>query len=261
MREIEHSDTCSIYRLRNTVNGKSYVGQTWYSIYRRWNLHRHEAQGKSHCIKLVNALRKYGANAFEPELLTVAHTQEMADYWEAYFMKRFDSIQNGYNLREAGANGRLSVETKAKMSARHKGKIIRPETRAKLRAFNLGKKKGPRSAETIAKIAASNLGKKRSDETRAKLSAAHKGKKLSDYHRQRQSEGKKGLLPTPAVLAARKALIGQKRTDESRANMRAAWVRRKGPPLTLEEIAIRDEERRLKKRIAWSIRKKRMEQS
>lgn len=227
MSEIHVSDTCSIYRLHNTVNGKSYVGQTWYSIRRRWNQHRQEAPNRSHCIKLVNAIRKYGVFVFEPELLTVAHSQEIADYWEAYFMQRFDSVKNGYNLRAAGAAGRLSEETKARMRAAHKGKVISPEQRAKLRAANLGKKQPPRSAEWCEKIGAAHRGRKHSPEHIAKLAASHLGHKRSPESCLKQSRTMRGRPIHPNSYAV---LFGRPCSEETKAKQRAAWVERKKIP-------------------------------
>ena len=71
-----------------------------------------------------------------------------------------------------------SEETKAKMSAAHKGKKFSDEHKAKIGAASKGRK--------------TMLGKKRSEETKAKISAAHKGRtspkkgkhwKLVDGHR------------------------------------------------------------------------------
>lgn len=70
---------------------------------------------------------------------------------------------------------KASEETKAKLSASHKGKRISEEAKKKQRATMLGRILSP---EARSKISASRKGKKASDETKAKLSAARKGKKL-----------------------------------------------------------------------------------
>ena len=55
-----------IYKITNKENGKSYIGQTTYSNpNKRWNIHKAHARKKSKfgCIKLQNAINKYGEDA------------------------------------------------------------------------------------------------------------------------------------------------------------------------------------------------------
>ena len=59
-------------------------------------------------------------------------------------------------LREMRLQRLLSDGTRAKISARHKGKTLSPETRAAISAKLKGR---TRSAETRAKISAGHLGK------------------------------------------------------------------------------------------------------
>lgn len=72
---------------------------------------------------------------------------------------------------------KLSAETRAKLSAAHTGKKLSTEHRAKISAAQKGKQiwKGKKhSAEAKAKMSAAQTGKKLSAETRAKKSAAMK---------------------------------------------------------------------------------------
>lgn len=109
---------CIIYKLTNIVNGKVYVGQTWSTMFHRLGQHLTSTK----CVKLYNALRKYGKEKFTMECLTVAGTQETADYWEAQFIAEFDSIRRGYNIRGGGSRGRVSEDTKKKLSIANAGK-------------------------------------------------------------------------------------------------------------------------------------------
>ena len=81
------------------------------------------------------------------------------------------------------SGGRHTPESKAKISALHKGRKRSAETKAKLSASKLGNKSRSgmkRTDETRAKMSLAqignthNLGKKLSDETKAKISAAHR---------------------------------------------------------------------------------------
>ena len=86
-------------------------------------------------------------------------------------------VPNGYNLREGGgAKGRMSLESKKRLSESLKGKIISEEQRKKLSLARIGKKL---SQEHKDKIGKASLGSKRSSETRIKMSKAQMGKKLS----------------------------------------------------------------------------------
>ena len=103
----------SIYLITNQVNGKHYVGQTWKNIHRRWQHH----QAQNSCIKLKRAIIKYGNDAFTIELLTITHTQTCADHWETYFIEKYDSVANGYNIKQGGSKGLGASEEFRKMTS------------------------------------------------------------------------------------------------------------------------------------------------
>jgi hypothetical protein len=78
----------------------------------------------------------------------------------------------GYYFKDENhANGTVSEETRAKISAKSKGKKVSEETRAKLSAAATGK---THSEDTRAKLSACAKGRTFSAEHRAKLSAAAK---------------------------------------------------------------------------------------
>lgn len=149
---------CLVYKITNSINDKVYVGQTWQPIKLRFKRHK----STTLCVKLLAAFNKHGRGNFQVEVLTVAHTQSVVDYWEDYFIKKYDSIQNGYNIREAGAHGKLSNETKKKLSDALTGV--------------------PKSKEHIANVATALKGHIISEETKRRISLAKKGKKQSTEH-------------------------------------------------------------------------------
>jgi group I intron endonuclease len=190
VKYFSRSHLCSIYLITHRVSGKTYVGQTWTTMMRRWRQH----QSHPTCRKLFTAIKAHGVGAFKVELLTLAATQEMADHFEALFIDRYRSREDGYNLREAGAQGKLSLETRVRMGDAQRGKTISLAMREKLRAANLGKKHGPPSAETREKISAAQRGRKSSPEKRALLSKSHMGHVRSAESRAKQSETCKGKV-------------------------------------------------------------------
>ena len=89
-----------VYKRTNNINGKMYIGQTEQTLEERW------ANGKGYrgSAKFYAAIQKYGAENFSHEVLKENLTQEEADYWEEYYIEKFDTIKNGYNLKAAGTH-------------------------------------------------------------------------------------------------------------------------------------------------------------
>lgn len=175
---------CSIYKITNTINNKIYIGQTWKVIQDRFVAHK-DANSKN-CLNLHNAFNKHGRENFQIELIIFCHTQEIADYWEMYFIQQYDSVNKGYNIRLGGSRGKHSEETKRKISASSKGKIKSEKHRKNLSISHIGhagywtnKTRYPMTEEWIANLARANQGKKkppRSKEHLENLSKALKGK-------------------------------------------------------------------------------------
>lgn len=109
-----------IYKITNTINNKVYIGQSW-DIEKRFKSHRSHTHNKH----LLNAFRKYETKnfIFEPifvieENLEKNITQHILDEKEQEFILFYDSIntEKGYNKKEGGNAGNLSIETKQKLS-------------------------------------------------------------------------------------------------------------------------------------------------
>ena len=158
---------CGIYGLRNKTNGKWYVGQSL-DIYSRWDEYK-VLRCKSQ-RKLFNALKKYGFEGFECkvlELCEATHLNPKEDCW----MDCYDSIEDGYNIRQAGSRGKQSEETKRLMSMSAIGKIKTADHISKLPQNQRGYKQSP---ELVKKRADSLRGKKRSKEVCQKISDGRK---------------------------------------------------------------------------------------
>lgn len=113
-------NSCTIYLLTNKINGKVYVGQTWQKLQYRFG---NNGQGYVECTYLNNAIKKYGWEVFKHQILCTTTSQEEANEKEDFFIKLFDSRNSnfGYNIKEGGSNGKLSKETKQKLSIIFKG--------------------------------------------------------------------------------------------------------------------------------------------
>ena len=118
------NDNYCIYYHRNLINNKIYIGQTKNPT-TRWFTSNYKG-----CIKLYRAIKKYGRENFETQILINNLTVEEANIIEEYLIKYYDTIKNGYNLKSGGLNNKYSEESKLKMkrSQKRKKKVICLET-------------------------------------------------------------------------------------------------------------------------------------
>lgn len=88
-----------IYKITNLINNKIYIGQT-NNPNRRWKEHRNSNSG---CIKLRNAIKKYGSENFIFEIIEgpIINYDEREKYW----ITQYNSINEGYNIAEGGQTG------------------------------------------------------------------------------------------------------------------------------------------------------------
>lgn len=97
-----------IYKITNKINGKVYIGQTKRSIEERWRGHCNQAFDKKRDyqkFKLQYAILEFGAENFTVEVIDYAATKEEANRKEIYWIKQYDSVENGYNTSPGGRNG------------------------------------------------------------------------------------------------------------------------------------------------------------
>lgn len=203
----------TIYEIKNNINYKSYIGQTIQEFDKRYdyggvdvervyNYHKsHKEQGYYYNEHLLNAFNKYGIKNFKiNKKLDIAFSKKELDIKEKVWIKIKDSISNGYNMSEGGANGIPGIETRTKMSKNNSGmgnpnygKAASELTREKMRKNHWSKKPGYVSSQIGLKGEKSpHYGKKRSEDTKMKISQALKGKIASKETRLKISEGRKG---------------------------------------------------------------------
>jgi predicted GIY-YIG superfamily endonuclease len=91
-----------IYRLLNTVTGKSYVGMTNGFPRRKLDHFHHLLNNIHHSTKLQNSFNKYGRTAFEWSIVETCVSREDAESAEIKWIAHFDSKRNGYNMTEGG---------------------------------------------------------------------------------------------------------------------------------------------------------------
>ena len=110
-----------IYKIFNKLTSKSYIGQTIQDLDERWRQHK---KINSNCRYLKSAIKKYGLENFDFNLICICFDNDL-DKYECYYMNKYNTIvPNGYNLREGGNSGRHNEETKKKISETLKNKKI-----------------------------------------------------------------------------------------------------------------------------------------
>jgi group I intron endonuclease len=213
-----------IYAHINTVNGKIYVGQTTAGMIERWRLHQRCANSPStpaYNGVFARAIRKYGADAFVHQVLSIARSQAELDNLEKVWIILLQSkVPNGYNLSDGGyaaAGHVVSPDVRARLSAASKEQWQRqhadPDFKLQYRtnrknwtpsvshiaavvAAHLGKKQ---SVDTIARRVAKTTGMKRSPEARARMSASHIGRPWTESQRQSRERGRKNVTQTESI--------------------------------------------------------------
>ena len=94
-----------IYKITNTINSKSYIGQTIQNVKERFYQHC-----ATKCSKAVSnmaihrAIKKYGKSNFTVEVIEEVESTNLNDR-ERYWIRYYDSYNNGYNSTEGGQDG------------------------------------------------------------------------------------------------------------------------------------------------------------
>lgn len=189
-----------IYKHRNKINDKVYIGFTSQKLNKRFK----NGEGYKNCPVFYNAIKKYGWSNFETSILTECSSFTDAYAEEKEFIKLYDSTNRakGYNVSKGGyrltnsnraitpwnkgyKTGPLSEEHKEKIRSQLKGKK-HPNNRVK-----------PCSEECKEKISKANTGKIRSKEMNEKNRLSHLGKKATNESKAKCSETMINLNPKP----------------------------------------------------------------
>lgn len=166
-----------IYKIKNNVNGKFYIGQS-IDVEKRWKRHIWELNNCRHENRhLNNSWSKYGQSNFSFQILEECYKDDINSR-ELFYI---NELKPQYNIKGGGDSVHtISDETRAIMSKNRKGKP----------GNNLGKKWTDEHKNKISlrlkgtRVGEKNtmFGKKLSDETKAKMSKSLKGKLSGDKH-------------------------------------------------------------------------------
>ena len=157
-----------VYEIRNSVNGKIYIGSTISSFKLRWRQHISKLRTNKHeNAHLQSSYNKYGEESFVFSILYISVSDADIRNFE---QKTLDSLHTyepsiGYNLDKVVDRSIRSEQTKRRISISLKGKRL-----GELNGF-YGK---THSQEVRNAIRLAHLGKHHSEETRCKMSEKRK---------------------------------------------------------------------------------------
>jgi group I intron endonuclease len=127
-----------IYKATNKINGMSYVGQTICSLDRRKNGHINDALANRDNIYFHSALKKYGVDNFDWDIIDKADNIDELNRLEIFYIGHYKTYFEGYNLTMGGKN---SV-----------GYIMPKEQKQKISKSLKDKKRGPHAEKTRKKM-------------------------------------------------------------------------------------------------------------
>lgn len=176
---------CCIYRWRNTLNKKVYIGETK-DLFVRIRAYRNGLLRKVRQDKFSRALRKYGFENFKLEIIEQFPTgtpKTVLLLREKFWIQFFDSTNRkiGYNSCEYGSvmkNRPYRVCLKIKKA--NVGRVVSQETRIKIGLANKGMKRSDELKKAMSNHRIGKPGHKHTEETKAILSQKHTGKR-KDY--------------------------------------------------------------------------------
>lgn len=161
-----------IYCIHNLTTGKKYIGQTVEKLQRRVVRHFRTVNE----TKISRAIKKYSKYDFVYGIVEEVGDKNLLDEREQYWIKFYDTVENGFNIKEGGKCARgfkqsqssiekrrlkligksLSEEHKQKISKAHKGKILSKETVDKMIAYRTGRNLTESCKEKISKSHSKN---------------------------------------------------------------------------------------------------------
>lgn len=104
-----------IYKFTLIGTSRCYIGQTTQDPNKRRLEHLSHSYRSEKTYHFHNALRKYGFENFTFEVIDQANSLSELNLLEEKYVIKFDSINNGYNIRQPGNNKTHSPESIKRM--------------------------------------------------------------------------------------------------------------------------------------------------
>ena len=93
----------TIYKITNTLNNKSYIGQTSKSILERWKQHIYDSKKDKH---IQNRSLYFDINKYGPDIFSIIEIEKCLDEdaynGEIYWINYYNTFKDGYNNTYGG---------------------------------------------------------------------------------------------------------------------------------------------------------------
>lgn len=163
-----------IYRIKNIINGKVYIGKTENEPnIRLYQDHRASLRNNIHINKhLQSSWNKYGESNFTFEIIEQVAFKWALNNLERFWIKTYKSHDRnfGFNKTIGGDGCRVNEETREKIRQAHLGKVLSIDHKQKLSDSHMGQ-----TACNRKRVLCTNNGK-------IYESALHAAKDLGCYH-------------------------------------------------------------------------------
>lgn len=161
-----------IYKITNLINGKMYIGQTTETLEQRIEWHRNSMVSNVN-THIYNAMRKYGWDNFKFEEIVHTDDKDVLDELEMYYIQKYDTYRNGYNMTPGGDSNPMFSE---EVSKKHDAKMRSPEVRKKI--------SDSMKQSYVDRGGPSEEHRRHLSESRKQLYASEKGEEIKEKFRQ-----------------------------------------------------------------------------
>jgi len=111
---MDSKDTCGIYCIHNLSNNKHYIGKSG-QIEKRWKSHQSSLKSNKHINKdIQNDWNNGNSEDFEFKLLKKCEWALLNRY-ENFYMLKYDSLKNGYNIAKTFDYSKLSIKKERRL--------------------------------------------------------------------------------------------------------------------------------------------------
>ncbi len=214
---------CLIYKIINQINGKVYLGKTIQKLKRRLQQHLYESRHLRKQTFLVYAIKKYGKENFEVEVVNFFEDIESLNEAEKYYIKKFKSnafrFSKGYNMTDGGETFRIlyreehpqfvNINIESLKELIQEGHSIREMAEEFKVSYTVIQNRLNELGFVNIQEAREKLGglKKRQEIRRSRMSQSAKGRLLSDKTKALLSEQRRGSNNHRFIIFKRNQLI------------------------------------------------------
>lgn len=137
-----------IYSAINKIDGKVYIGKTKSGLEIRKIKHKSAAKANRINSYFYKAIRRYGWNNFQWEIIDSHQNSEVLNQLERLYISKYESnySHSGYNLTEGGegtSGYQCSKETREKISQNHgRGMLGKTHSKKTRKKISIGHQKG-----------------------------------------------------------------------------------------------------------------------